>query len=108
MRFWRLLLNLKQALEDIHDRLSRIEQGQSRLHRKVGMIMAKQDEINALVERLGTVTDGLRSDIEAIKAEHPEVDLSALEARVAGLEGLDAEYPAAPPQEPEIPVEPQE
>jgi len=70
--------------------------------------MAKQDEINALVERLGTVTDGLRSDIEAIKAEHPEVDLSALEARVAGLEGLDAEYPAAPPQEPEIPVEPQE
>ncbi|MFC4897908.1 hypothetical protein ACFQVD_26375 [Streptosporangium amethystogenes subsp. fukuiense] len=61
--------------------------------------MAKQDEINALVERLGTVTDGLRSDIEAIKAEHPEVDLSALEARVAGLEGLDAEYPAAPPQE---------
>lgn len=107
MRFWRLLLNLAQALECIHEWLSRIERGQSHLHRKVGLIMAKQDQINALVERLSAVTDGLRSDIEAIKAEHPEVDLSALEARVAGLEGLDAEYPAAAPQE-ENPAEPQQ
>ncbi|MFF3443662.1 hypothetical protein [Streptosporangium sp. NPDC002721] len=61
--------------------------------------MAKQDDLNNLVGRIDTAVAGIRSDIEAIKAEHPEVDLSALEARVAGLEGLDAEYPAAPPQE---------
>ncbi|MEV0830914.1 MULTISPECIES: hypothetical protein [Streptosporangiaceae] len=67
--------------------------------------MAKQDEINNLVTRIDVAVSGIRSDIEAIKAEHPEVDLSALEARVAGLEGLDAEYPAAPPQEPTEPVQ---
>ncbi|MGC5012501.1 hypothetical protein ACLQ2R_17195 [Streptosporangium sp. DT93] len=69
--------------------------------------MGKQDDLNAIVGRIDTAVAGIRSDIEAIKAEHPEVDLSALEARVAGLEGLDAEYPVAAPQDPEAPVEPQ-
>ncbi|GAA3416363.1 hypothetical protein [Streptosporangium vulgare] len=46
---------------------------------------------------------GIRQDIADIKAANPEVDFSALEAKVGALEGLDAEYPAVPPQEPETP-----
>lgn len=108
MRFWRLLLNLARLLEDILDRLSHIEQGQSRLTRKVQIIMGKQDDLNNLVARIDNAVAGIRSDIEDLKARHEDVDFSALEARVAGLEGLDAEYPAVPPQEPENPVEPQQ
>jgi hypothetical protein len=92
-------------LEPLHERLSRIEQGQSRLHRKVEIIMGKQDDLNNLVARIDTAVAGIRSDIEGLKADNPDVDFSALEARVQGLEGLDAEYPAAPPQEPTEPVQ---
>jgi hypothetical protein len=104
MRFWSFFRNLGAIL----DRLSRIEQGQSRLHRKVDLIMAKQDDLNNLVARIDVAVSGIRSDIEGLKADNPDVDFSALEARVAGLEGLDAEYPAVPPQEPENPGEPQQ
>ncbi len=104
MRLWRLL----HTLDQLPYRLACIEQAQSHLNGKVEEIMTKQDELNAIVERLGAATEGLRSDIQAIKDEHPEVDLSALEARVAGLEGLDAEYPVAPPQEENPGLPPQE
>ncbi|MFB9681199.1 hypothetical protein [Streptosporangium vulgare] len=107
MRFWRLLLNLRQALEDIHERLSLIEQAQSRLNRKVDKIMGKQADLDAIVVRIDNAVAGIRQDIADIKAANPEVDFSALEAKVGALEGLDAEYPAVPPQEPETPVEPQ-
>jgi hypothetical protein len=67
--------------------------------------MATQEQVDALATRIDTAVAGIRSDIERIRTEHPEVDLSGLEERVAGLEGLDAENPA-PVEEP--PAEPQQ
>ncbi|MFS1304411.1 hypothetical protein [Streptosporangium longisporum] len=58
-----------------------------------------QERIDALVKRLGDLTEGIRADLAKIKAENPNVDLGPLEARVATLEGLDAEYPPAPQEE---------
>jgi ABC-type transporter Mla subunit MlaD len=72
----------------------------NQLHRKVDAIMATQAQLDALVSRIDTAVAGIRADIDEIKAAHPEIDLSGLEARVAGLEGLDAENPA-PPAEPQ-------
>jgi hypothetical protein len=46
---------------------------------------------------LDAATAAIRQDIEAIKAAHPEIDLSALEGKVAALEGLDAENPPPAP-----------
>lgn len=73
----------------------------SRIDRKVDQIMTAQEQANALAERLAVATDGIRQDIADLKAANPEVDFSALEQRVAGLEGLDAENPgpAEPPTE---------
>jgi TATA-binding protein-associated factor Taf7 len=65
------------------------------INRKVDRLMAQQDKANELTERLGKVTEGIRRDIEAIKAANPAVDFTALEERVSGLEGLDAENPDA-------------
>lgn len=70
------------------------------LHRKVDAIMATQAQLDALVSRIDTAVAGIRQDIADIKAANPGIDLSALEDRVAGLEGLDAENPA-PPAEPQ-------
>lgn len=67
------------------------------LHRKADHIMATQQDIDAFVSRIDTAISGIRADIEQIKAAHPELDLSGLESRVADLEGLDAENPAADP-----------
>lgn len=60
-------------------------------------IMATQEQIDALAERIGTATADIRADIAQIKADHPEVDTSALESRVAGLEGLAGENPSTQP-----------
>lgn len=60
--------------------------------------MATQEQVDALAARLDTVLAGIRQDIADIKAAHPEVDLSGLEARVAGLETLDAENPEPSPE----------
>ena len=68
------------------------------ISRKVGHVMATQEQLNALVARIDGSVAGIRLDIEQIKAAHPEIDLSALEERVAGLEGLDAENPEAVPE----------
>lgn len=88
-------------LNSIHERLARMERAQSALskylHRKVDQIMGKQDDLNALVARIDVAVGGIRQDIADLKAAHPEVDFTALEERVAGLEGLDAENPSAPP-----------
>lgn len=70
------------------------------LDRKADTIMATQADLDALVARIDTATAGIRQDIADIKAANPGIDLSALEDRVAGLEGLDAENPA-PPAEPQ-------
>ena len=61
------------------------------------VVMATQDQVNALVTRIDTAVAAIRQDIADIKAAHPEIDLSALEASVGGLEGLDAENPEPPP-----------
>ncbi|MFI6510152.1 hypothetical protein ACIBCT_21310 [Streptosporangium sp. NPDC050855] len=108
MRFWDLFRNLKTIL----DRLSRIERAQSQLNRKAEIIMGKQADLDAIVVRIDNAVAGIRQDIADIKAANPEVDFSALEAKVGTLEGLDSEYPGAPqeptnPENPENPVEPQ-
>lgn len=59
--------------------------------------MATQAQIDALVTRVDTAVAAIRQDIADIKAAHPDLDLSALEASVGGLEGLDAENPPPAP-----------
>jgi len=66
------------------------------LNRKADRIMATQADLDALVSRIDSAVAGIRTDIEQIKAAHPDIDLSGLEQRVASLEGLDAENPQAP------------
>jgi hypothetical protein len=77
---------------------------------QIGATVATQDDVTALASRIDAVSSAvatgvanIRQDIEDIKSANPEVDLSALEASVAGLESsagqltdLDAENPAAP------------
>ncbi|KAB2347339.1 hypothetical protein [Actinomadura rudentiformis] len=60
--------------------------------------MATQEQVDAIAARIESAVSGLRADIEALKAAHPELDLSGLEGRVADLEGLDAENPAPVPE----------
>ncbi len=88
-------------LDPIHRQLDRIEKAQSQLTRKVNLIMGKQQDLDAIVTRIDTAVAGIRQDIADLKAANPEVDFSALEQRVSGLEALDAENPApAPDPEP--------
>lgn len=74
------------------------------LNRKVDTVSENQDQVNAFVARIDTATAGIRQDIADLKAANPAVDFSALEERVAGLEGLDAENPAAPAEPPAEPT----
>lgn len=71
--------------------------------------MASQADIDALTEQVnslgGTLTTavaGIQSDLDALKAANPAVDVSALQASVSALSGvvdsataLDAENPSA-------------
>ena len=87
-----------------------------------GILVSQQDQINALTEQVGgiattigtvvTALGNVRQDIADLKAANPTVDLSALEASVAGLgtavdslssdvTELDDENPAVPPPAPE-------
>jgi hypothetical protein len=67
------------------------------IHRSENALMTSaQDHANQLAGRIDTATTNIRGDIADLKAAHPEVDFSALEASVGGLEGLDAENPGAP------------
>lgn len=59
--------------------------------------MATQAQIDALVGRVDTAVAAIRQDIADIKAAHPDLDLSALESSVGGLENLDAENPPPAP-----------
>jgi hypothetical protein len=67
------------------------------------IVMATQEQVDAIVARIDASTTAIRQDIADIKAAHPEIDLGPLEASVAGLESLDAENPTAP-EEPTDPV----
>ena len=58
-------------------------------------LMATQDQIDALAQRLTDATSDIRADIADLKAAHPELDLSALEGKVDQLEGLALENPPA-------------
>ena len=58
--------------------------------------MATQDQVNALAARIEASIAGIRQDLDELKAANPDLDLSALEAKVADLEGLDAENPVPP------------
>jgi hypothetical protein len=85
----------------------RFDQTSAHLHRLESLIMANQDQINAFGDRLEAATTGIRSDIEDLKRQiadgtpAEQLDFTALESRVAGLEGLDAENPA-PPADPTV------
>lgn len=70
------------------------------------IVMATQAQVDALTERVNTGVTNIRQDIADIKAAHPEIDLTALEASVGGLEGLDQENPVTPPVEPTDPDNP--
>lgn len=95
---WRRLSALLDLPAVVDFRLIKIELNQE-VH------MATQEQVNAIATRIETATAGIRQDVADIKAAHPEVDLSALEARVGELEGLDAENPApSPDPEPEQPA----
>lgn len=66
--------------------------------------MAQQEQLDAIAARINTGVANIRQDIADLKAANPALDLTALEASVGGLEGLDAENPVPTP-EPEPPVE---
>jgi hypothetical protein len=84
-RWWPIRL-----LWDINRKIDRVETTLEEL------MTAQQDQANALAARIDTSTTNIRQDIANLKAEHPDVDFSALEASVGGLEGLDAENPEPP------------
>lgn len=82
---------IRRLVEDLHIKVNHIT-------RKVEEIMAGQQEaLDAIVARIDTATADIRQDIADLKAANPSVDFSALEEKVAGLEGLDAENPAPEP-----------
>jgi ABC-type transporter Mla subunit MlaD len=90
--------------------------GQARIRRLLETIekrtrtMATQDDIDQLTTRmdqrdaqLQSALDGIRQDVADLKAEHPEVDLSRLDAAIGQFEQLtdtatelDGENPAPP------------
>lgn len=87
-RRWSVRWALRELAKQLHE-----------INRKVDKIMTNQETLDAMVARIDTVTAGIRQDIQDLKdavAAGQPVDFSALEARVAGLEGLDAENPAPP------------
>ena len=67
------------------------------LTRLEGLLMATQAQIDALATRINAAVADIRADIETIRAANPDVDLSALEAKVASLEGLAGENPPPTP-----------
>lgn len=78
--------------------------------------MATQEDINAVVATLDTLgtslataVAGIQSDLDAIKAANPALDLSALTASVGALstavasaQTVDAEYPVESPVGPPV------
>lgn len=69
---------------------------ETRLDKLKEMLMATQQQINDLVTRIDTGVAAIRADIAELKAANPELDLTALEASVSQIEGLDAENPQPP------------
>ena len=63
------------------------------LNRLERILMATQADIDALTSRITAAAADIRADIQALKDANPDLDLSALESKVAGLEGLAAENP---------------
>lgn len=82
-----------------------------------GIVMGTQDQVQELVGQVDSIrvavetgVAGIRSDLEAALAAHPEVDLTALSASVANLQSavqsvtdLDGENPVAPVPAPATP-----
>lgn len=59
--------------------------------------MATQADVDALTRRISDGVTNIRADIQAIKEANPDLDLSALERSVDGLDTLAAENPEPPP-----------
>lgn len=87
---------IRRVWRNLRHLLGRAQCSLVEIDRKVNILMTQQDDLNAMVGRIDTAVGGIRQDIDDLKAAHPAVDFSALEERVAGLEGLDAENPAPP------------
>lgn len=103
-----LSADITAALGTVQDSLdiltARVERQRVTLARLEAAMAVTQDQVDALTARVDAATQAIetgvtdiRADIQAIKDAHPDVDVTALEASVAGLEALDAENPEAPP-----------
>lgn len=75
--------------------------------------MTLREELEKIDARLGTAVEGLRSDVDSLKAALANVAvpedvsdvLSSLDHKVSLLEGLDNETPEPQPEPTEPPVE---
>jgi hypothetical protein len=86
---------IRRAWRNLRYLLFRAQCTLTEIDRKVTIIMTQQEDLDAFVGRIDAALAGIRQDITDLKAAHPAVDFTALEERVAGLEGLDAENPGA-------------
>lgn len=87
---------IRRAWRNIRYLLFRAQHSLERIERKVDRIMTQQEDLDAFVARIDEAVAGIRQDIADLKAANPAVDFTALEERVAGLEGLDSENPVPP------------
>lgn len=88
---------LRRAWRNLRYLQYRAQRSLEDIERKVDFLMTKQEDLDAFVARIDVAVAGIRQDIADIKTANPAVDFTALEDRVAGLEGLDAENPTPPP-----------
>lgn len=64
------------------------------------MAMSQQDDLNAFAQRITDDVAKIRAEVDEIKAGHPDLDLSALEAAVGSLDQTTSDIdpsPEAPP-----------
>jgi len=69
------------------------------IDRKLTIIMADQEILNAYVARLGAAVSAIKDEIDALKNQpgSAALDFTGLESAVAGVEGLEppSDTPAA-------------
>jgi len=89
------------TLAVIDARLERIEASLHRLLQGEHAIMSDQAHIDAEVDSLTKATADISTEIDALKAAHPNVDFTKLDAAVGAVQSLDsANQPPPPPAGP--------
>jgi aryl carrier-like protein len=84
----------------ILDRLDRIEKLLHTVIKKENKLMTDQEHLDADVQALGAGLDEIVAEIDALKAQHPAVDFTALDAVVARVQGVAADNAPPPADEP--------